>query len=76
MLKELRKAVEEVLEEIASDNSRFDEFFASMKQYLREERVWLNDCRINRDFRFKIWSSDEWGSDVKINGSSPESLVG
>ena len=66
VLKDLRVATEDVLEEMAADNQRFDEVLTSIKTFVRQQRTWLNNGHIDRDFRFKNWGPD-WKSDVSRN---------
>lgn len=65
VLSDLLAPSEQVLNETASANARFDEVLDSIKEYVRKQRAWLNDGRIDRDFRFENWSSD-WESDVDV----------
>ena len=65
ILTDLLAATEGALEEKAIANPGFARVLNSMKEYVRNQRTWLDDGHIDRDFRFNKWSFD-WGPDVKV----------
>lgn len=66
ILIELLAATETVIENIASDNPRFNEVLNSVKSYVRTQNTWLTDSHIDRDFRYYNWNTD-WTSDIKAD---------